>query len=265
MELIKGKCPECGGILNIYESQNIAICPFCNMPYIVEKAISNYNINEVKIQHASNINAQIVNIDSKETDRMFDSANTLLNIGEYEKAYLLYQNLINTHASDYKLWLNLVLSITKDFSYLELNKLQVNQIQKYFQNAVNIAKIDISETTKFNDYIEKVKAHQKMKKNKYIENKNEQQKLIKKINKLKKRFSSFTMIQMIGWATNIIIFIFSLIDGHFYMFTTTTIILIGIFVINKSVERRIKEYINKKNKVTKEIKLYLNKFESNKR
>lgn len=44
MSFVQAKCPNCGGILAVDDSHDAALCPFCNTPYVVEKAINNYNI-----------------------------------------------------------------------------------------------------------------------------------------------------------------------------------------------------------------------------
>ncbi|MBR3357828.1 MAG: hypothetical protein IKG46_08350 [Solobacterium sp.] len=52
-------CTQCGGKLEVDPSQEAAVCPFCGTPFIVEKAINNYNTinvnntvhNTVHVQH----------------------------------------------------------------------------------------------------------------------------------------------------------------------------------------------------------------------
>lgn len=40
---VQGKCYKCGGFLAVDDSQDASVCPFCNKPFIVEKAIASYN------------------------------------------------------------------------------------------------------------------------------------------------------------------------------------------------------------------------------
>lgn len=42
MPLTKAQCSNCGGAIEVDSSKEAAICPFCNTPYIVEKAINLY-------------------------------------------------------------------------------------------------------------------------------------------------------------------------------------------------------------------------------
>lgn len=37
---VQGKCYKCGGFLAVDETEDASVCPFCNKPFIVEKAIS---------------------------------------------------------------------------------------------------------------------------------------------------------------------------------------------------------------------------------
>ena len=43
MPIAQAKCTNCGGNLEVDSSLEAAVCPFCKTPYIVEKAINNYN------------------------------------------------------------------------------------------------------------------------------------------------------------------------------------------------------------------------------
>lgn len=54
MPLVQVKCTNCGANLEIDNTLDAAICPYCNVPFVVEKAISNYNT-------ANHINAGVVN------------------------------------------------------------------------------------------------------------------------------------------------------------------------------------------------------------
>lgn len=58
MPLVKGICPNCGGILEVDKEKDAAICKYCGTPFIIEKAITNYktvnnNYNDI---HDSTVN-----------------------------------------------------------------------------------------------------------------------------------------------------------------------------------------------------------------
>ena len=59
MSLVPAKCPECGGNVVVDNEKEAWVCDFCKTPFIVEKAVNNFNtINNV----TNNINANVVNI-----------------------------------------------------------------------------------------------------------------------------------------------------------------------------------------------------------
>lgn len=55
MPLVAAKCTQCGGELKVDPSQEAAVCTFCKMPFVIEKAINNYNT-------INNIKADVVNV-----------------------------------------------------------------------------------------------------------------------------------------------------------------------------------------------------------
>ena len=63
MPLVKAQCTNCGAALEVDDTKEAAVCPYCNTPYIVEKAINNYTTNIT-----NNINAQVVNIINQKED-----------------------------------------------------------------------------------------------------------------------------------------------------------------------------------------------------
>ena len=70
MTLVPAKCPECGGNVVVDNEKDAWICDFCKTPFIVEKAINNFNtINNTVNNVTNNINAEVVHVyDSKEKD-----------------------------------------------------------------------------------------------------------------------------------------------------------------------------------------------------
>ena len=55
MPLVQAKCTNCGANLEVDNTKDAAICPSCGTPFIVEKAIKNYNTT-------NNIRANVVNV-----------------------------------------------------------------------------------------------------------------------------------------------------------------------------------------------------------
>ncbi|MBR0157700.1 MAG: leucine-rich repeat domain-containing protein [Clostridia bacterium] len=59
MTLVPAKCTNCGAILNVDNSREAFICRYCGSPFIIEKAISNYNTTNII---TNNIHAEVVNL-----------------------------------------------------------------------------------------------------------------------------------------------------------------------------------------------------------
>ena len=55
MPLVQAKCTNCGANLEVENTKDAAICPFCGTPYVVEKAVNNYNT-------VNHITGNIVNV-----------------------------------------------------------------------------------------------------------------------------------------------------------------------------------------------------------
>ena len=43
MQIVPAKCTECGGILQVNQEKDAAVCPHCNTPFIIKKAVNNYS------------------------------------------------------------------------------------------------------------------------------------------------------------------------------------------------------------------------------
>ena len=55
MPLVPAKCTNCGGILEVDNTKDAAICPYCGSAFIVEKAINYYNVS-YNINHVDTVN-----------------------------------------------------------------------------------------------------------------------------------------------------------------------------------------------------------------
>ena len=53
--LVPAVCTQCGAKLEVDPTQDAAVCPYCNTPYIVDKAIQNYNVQNARIEHADTV------------------------------------------------------------------------------------------------------------------------------------------------------------------------------------------------------------------
>ena len=59
VKFVPAACPKCGGQLQVDPSQEAAVCQYCGTPFVVEKAIQNYNIQHAHIDHADNVTVDL--------------------------------------------------------------------------------------------------------------------------------------------------------------------------------------------------------------
>lgn len=64
MPLVAAKCTQCGAELQVDSSHEAAVCQHCGTPFIVEKAINNYNTYVTQNFAGANVTIQGANIDS---------------------------------------------------------------------------------------------------------------------------------------------------------------------------------------------------------
>ena len=56
MPFVNAKCTNCGGTLSVDNTKDAWICDYCRSPFIVEKAINNYNVTNNNTIHANTVN-----------------------------------------------------------------------------------------------------------------------------------------------------------------------------------------------------------------
>ena len=53
--LVPAICTQCGAKLEVDPTKDAAVCPYCNTPFIVEKAVQNYSVQNAKIEHVDTV------------------------------------------------------------------------------------------------------------------------------------------------------------------------------------------------------------------
>ena len=99
MPLVKAQCTNCGGTLEVDNSKDAAICPYCNTPYIVDQAINKFNVSN------ANINIQGANINVSghlDADTMFE--NWLVTKDERLKNDFLYYYATDPRKEYFTIW-----------------------------------------------------------------------------------------------------------------------------------------------------------------
>jgi len=84
MPFVPAKCPECGGNVVVNSENDAWICDFCKTPFIVEKAIHNFNtVNNITNNVTNEIKADVVNVyETKESDFIIKGGTLVEYIGE---------------------------------------------------------------------------------------------------------------------------------------------------------------------------------------
>ena len=96
MPLVHAKCTNCGANLEVDDSKETAICPACNTPYIVEKAIKNITVTGTANFQNANVTIQG---GSPSIDNLLARAIEFERNGEYDKALDYYNKVLDL---DYK-------------------------------------------------------------------------------------------------------------------------------------------------------------------
>ena len=83
MALVQAKCTNCGANIEVDQTKEAGICPYCNTAYITQKAIINYNST---IINNYSINADTVNITGPNFDNLMKSAMSAFDGGNFSAA-----------------------------------------------------------------------------------------------------------------------------------------------------------------------------------
>ena len=138
MPLVAAKCAECGANIEVDDTKEAGICKYCGTAFITEKAINNYN---TYITNNNNFaGASIVlqgNIENIE--KLIERATTFIKLNEYDSAEKLYHEISLKYPMDYRGWLGIVMSKTKEMT--EVSHLDnYEKMIDYFDKAIKVAK-----------------------------------------------------------------------------------------------------------------------------
>lgn len=110
---VAAKCTQCGANIEVDDSKDAGICSYCSMAYITQKAINNYNTHIT-----NNITKNIYGREKTEAEEYLSSAETFLKLKDYEKATKAFLQAAESNPNDYRSWLGLMRSETKNLTDL---------------------------------------------------------------------------------------------------------------------------------------------------
>ncbi len=126
MPLVRAQCTSCGAALEVDESRASAVCPFCNMPYVIEKAVNQFRINNTF--HIEK--AVFESADSE--DKLLKRGIAQLEMREYKDAFEAFEKMTKLYPANYRGWLGLVLADSEMNTECE----ESAQRARYRQNAL---------------------------------------------------------------------------------------------------------------------------------
>ena len=133
-------CPACGAAFNIDGSVSQIICEYCRSPIIIE-------------------NAQLQGTPSSDGNpTVFDkiqSGYDLLDLGQFERAYRIFYDLVDIYPNNYRVWWGLVLAGTNNLiSYIGNDQIFRSEAQNALRFSPKNESFEIE--NKYNDYVNRV-------------------------------------------------------------------------------------------------------------
>lgn len=154
MPLVPAECTQCGATLEVDASCASATCPFCKMVFITEKAINNYNTNYTT--NIGSLHADVVNIsDDNSRDSKVKSGDAFIKMGDYKSAYKIFKDMANEHPYDYRGWLGIIRTYTKDFQDIYISRTTLRNIDITYEKMLAVSVPDIIKS-KFENYKKEV-------------------------------------------------------------------------------------------------------------
>lgn len=97
--LVPAKCTNCGGNLTVDPNQRQAVCPYCNTSFLVQQAITNYNVS---INGPVNIASANITMDSRSEHTLLDKAKEYASCKKWSMAadYFIQALQINPSSID---------------------------------------------------------------------------------------------------------------------------------------------------------------------
>lgn len=135
MPLTPAICPQCGGNIEVDNAQDAAICKFCGTPFVVEKAINNYNADIIN----NNFSGTVINMGSANTDNLLIMAENAIAAGNGQEAIEYINRTLENNPELSKAWF---LKMKAVESSSTLSDPKVNETIAYGKNAIKFSPED---------------------------------------------------------------------------------------------------------------------------
>ena len=100
MKLVPAKCPSCGANLKVDPEKEAAICEYCHTPFIVEKAINNYNTTIINNNNFEGATVHIVQ-QHEDVAKLVEAAILANEAGDHKKADELADKILALDPKNY--------------------------------------------------------------------------------------------------------------------------------------------------------------------
>ena len=144
MPLVPAKCTQCGATLTIDPSQDAAVCPFCNTPFVVEKAINNYSVtNQTTIGTVEHVEHLHVD-DARSVESRLKSAEAQLGALDLkEEAYRSFKALAQDRADEWRAWWGMARAKSNEFrNTANLHQPDLGEVEECAEHAIQLAPAD---------------------------------------------------------------------------------------------------------------------------
>ncbi len=137
MPMVAAKCTQCGGHLTVDSDKEAAICEFCGTPFIVEKAINNYNTTVV-----NNFDNATVNIIAGDINNFLKLAKDSLEAKNYDEAYKYANKVLELDTSNSEAWLTKMYAIEW---LATVDDLRESEVMMCAKNAIHNFNADVKD------------------------------------------------------------------------------------------------------------------------
>ena len=148
MPLVPAICTQCGAQIEVDNTCEAGICKHCGTAFITEKAINNITTNFTNnIVNNNNFDGANVTFQSNAEDieQLIKRAKTFEILNEFDKALNVYEEITSKYPMDYRGWIGIIISETKDMKEIRISDYVHQNILQNFDKAIKVANLSDQE------------------------------------------------------------------------------------------------------------------------